>query len=295
MYGIEDAEAAEHAVREVNRTHGLRLAVRGRFADGLQGGAWELAAPDGVRYVLKVRPADPRSPIGEVRRAVERVRDAGYPTPRWPAAIGLGHGLACHVQEFADGDASTPLTSANVGPVLAALELHAGLDPLPSRDRNADALAAATDDGPGSLRQAVAALDAPGAALLGRYDRLLDAAGPVALPVGDLVHGDFNSCNILLREGAVSAVIDIDELGSGTRVLDYAALLREAYVEGYHPDVASRIQQAAEQVAGPAVLAWCAAPAAFFITPFKARHAPTQLPAALERLHHMADALAKAL
>lgn len=289
MYGVEEV------VGEVNRARGLRLAVRGRFAEGLQGGAWELADAEGQSYVLKVRRTDPRASVRDVGLAVERVRGAGYPTPRWVAAGELDNGLAYLVQEFADGTASTPLTPDNIGPVLDTLKLHAGLDPLPSRDRNADALAVATDRGPGGLRHAVAALGASGTALLDRYDRLLDAAGPAALPDGDLVHGDFNSINILLRGGPVSAVIDIDELGSGTRVLDYAALLREAYVEGYHPDVAARIHEAAEQVAGPAVLAWCAAPAAFFIAPFKARHAPDRLDAIVGRLHQLADDLARRL
>ncbi|MGW0659428.1 aminoglycoside phosphotransferase family protein [Streptodolium elevatio] len=295
MYDIKDPQAAAHAVSDANRVWGLRFGLGERFADGLQGGAWNLAEPGGRRAVLKLRRADPRMPIGDVARAVERVRGAGYPTPRWLATGDPGGGLTYHVQEFAYGNASTPLTPDTIRPLLDTLELHAGLDPLPSRDRSAEASASSTGEGPGSLRRAVAALGEPGTALLDRYDRLLAAAGPTPLPGGDLVHGDFNSVNILLRaDGTVSAVIDIDELGSGTRVLDYAALLREAYVEGYHPDVAARIRAAAVRVAGPAVLAWCAAPAAFFIAPFKARHQPHRLAATLDHLHTLADDLAKA-
>lgn len=296
MYDLDNPQTAAQAVAAANHAHGLRFTIRGRFADGLQGGAWQLAEPDGRRAVLKLRRPDARIPIGDVARAVERVRSVGYPTPRWLATGLLDNGVAYHVQEFAYGSASTPLTPATIRPLLDTLDLHAGLDPLPSRDRNADALTAATDDGPDGLRRAVAALGPPGTALLARYDRLLDAAGPTPLPPGDLVHGDFNSINILLRpDHTVSAVIDIDELGSGTRVLDHAALLREAYVEGCHPDVAAHIHTAAEAVAGPAVLAWCTAPAALFIAPFKARHAADQLPQVLTRLHSLAECLTKAL
>jgi aminoglycoside phosphotransferase len=35
----------------------------------------------------------------------------------------------------------------------------------------------------------------------------------VHLPGGDLVHGDFNSCNALLHDGQVSGIIDIEQRG----------------------------------------------------------------------------------
>lgn len=112
------------------------------------------------------------------------------------------------------------------------------------------------------------------------------------LPGGDLVHGDFNTCNVLLDQGRVSAVIDVEELGSGTRVIDYACLLREAYVERYDDEVRLVLRRAGEAIAGPGALAVCAAATAFHIVKFKLRFQPDRIASTLAGLHQLADDLA---
>ncbi|MFE2985007.1 phosphotransferase [Streptomyces sp. NPDC059262] len=54
--------------------------------------------------------------------------------------------------------------------------------------------------------------------LVDACERLLAAHGPVALPTEDLVHGDVRHGNILFDADRVGGVIDIEALGSGTRV-----------------------------------------------------------------------------
>jgi aminoglycoside phosphotransferase (APT) family kinase protein len=110
---------------------------------------------------------------------------------------------------------------------------------------------------------------------------------------GDLVHGDFNSCNILIDDGAVSGVIDVAGFRAGTRVYDYACLLREAYVEDYGDDVIALIHDAARDIAGAGVLAACAASAGEFILEFKQRHEPWRLPEVRTRLERMTSDLAR--
>jgi hypothetical protein len=87
-------------------------------------------------------------------------------------------------------------------------------------------------------------------------------------------------------------VIDLDGLGRGSRVIDHACLLREAYVDGYADDVHRLLLQAGDAVAGRAALAMATAATAFFIVGFKQRHAPAMVPAVLRRLHRLADDLA---
>jgi hypothetical protein len=132
--------------------------------------------------------------------------------------------------------------------------------------------------------------------LLAHFDRVLACYGPVELPGGDLVHGDYNSCNVLMHDGAISGVIDVEALGSGTRAIDYAWLLREAWVVGAGEDVARLIRRAGEAVAGAGVLAVCVAATAFDIVRFQAVHDdPANMPGVLDSLHRLAEDLSKPL
>jgi aminoglycoside/choline kinase family phosphotransferase len=138
----------------------------------------------------------------------------------------------------------------------------------------------------------VRGLGSAGDSLLASYGRLLADAGHACLPDQDMVHGDFNSCNILLHAGGIAGVIDVQDMGSGSRVVDYACLLREAYVEGYGDEVIRLIRRSGEAVAGWATLVLCVAAAAFFIVEFRLRHEPAAVATVLARLHRLADDLA---
>jgi hypothetical protein len=251
----------EDALREFNAQHRATYRLHSRFSSGLQGGAWLLVDDAGRRAILKTAVPDD---IPDLARCVERVRASGYPTPRW-----LGYGSTYAVIEHVEGRSATPLTTVTTPLLLAVLERQAGL--APARDVRRDQPAAGPPE------------------LVARFERL---PKPLSLPVGDLVHGDFNSCNIMLDGGTVSGVIDVDGLGRGTRVYDYACLLREAYVEDYGEEVRTMIRHAAVAVAGPAVLAACAASAAYFIVGFKQRHEPHRMAEIVARLCRMADDVA---
>jgi Ser/Thr protein kinase RdoA (MazF antagonist) len=168
------------------------------------------------------------------------------------------------------------------------IELHAGLDPLPERDWSAYVLTE-LDARKEQLRRS-----APGTGgLVDHYEQLLAQVTPVELPGGDLVHGDFNSCNVLVHQGQVSGAIDIEALGSGTRAIDYAWLLREAYAEGAHDDVIRLIRRAGEAVAGPRALAFCAPFTAMEWLLWMVHHVPHDVPALLDGLHRLAHDLAQ--
>ncbi|MQA80289.1 MAG: phosphotransferase [Streptosporangiales bacterium] len=284
----------EELVAEVGSAHGRRLTVRGRYPSGRQGGAWSVVDGDGAAAVLKWGRDLPAPRMRELAGAVASARAAGYPTPAWLASGVTSGGSWYCLQDVAPGVPSTPLTPATVPLLVEVLERQAGLAPDLTFDWNEQVRAMVSGaDGDGHKR-AVRALGPEGRALVERYDDLLAAYDRVELPAGDLVHGDFNTCNVLLDGGTVSGVIDVMALGVGSRVVDYACLLREAYVEGYGDGVTRRLHEAAAVVAGPAPLALCVAATAFFIVGFKRRHEPDALPRVLTRLHHLADALGEA-
>jgi hypothetical protein len=280
-------------VEHINTAHATRFELRGRCAHGLQGGAWTLADDAGRLAVLKLWPGSGPD-LGPVAAAVGHVRAAGYPTPAWLASGTSASGASYWVQEYVPGRAATPLTASTVGTLVDVLERQAGLDPGPARDWGQRVTAMALSDEDGGLRAVVRGLGSVGGSLLDDYDRLLDRAGGVRLPGRDMVHGDFNSCNILLDEGGgIRGVIDVQDMGTGSRAVDYACLLREAYVQDYGDEVTRVIRRGGEAVAGWAPFVVCVAAAAFFIVGFKLRHEPAAIPATLARLQLLADDLAR--
>ncbi|MGW5360150.1 phosphotransferase [Actinopolymorpha pittospori] len=295
MNDPDDVDYTRRVALEVNAAHSLQLTVRGRCDSGLQGGAWHVADPTGRPAILKWSHPSAPSKVYEVAEVIRRVRADGYPTPAWLAAGVTRDGVSYHVQEFVAGTASTPLTPPKVELLLGVLDRQAGLDPALTHDWSRRVETMALEDPPDGPRRVVQQLGARGQGLLDHFDRLLAGLGTVNLPTSDLVHGDFNSCNILLRDGAVSGVIDVEAVGRGTRAFDHASLLREAYVEGYGPEVAGLIRRAGEAVAGPGVLALCAAAASFDIVGFKLKHEPDRIDQILDRLHQLTDDLAEPL
>jgi aminoglycoside phosphotransferase (APT) family kinase protein len=208
--------------------------------------------------VLKQQPAGSGPDIRRIAAAVARVREAGYPTPAWLASGTTTTGTSYWVQAHVPGRPATPLTTSTAELLVEVLEGQAGLDPVPDQDWGNRVAAMALSDEAGWPRGKMRDLGSAGDALLASYDRLLADAGHVCLPARDMVHGDFNSCNILLRADGVAGVIDVQ----------------------------------GEAVAGWAALALCVAAAAFFIVEFKLRHEPAAVATVLARLHRLADDLA---
>ncbi|MFJ4856421.1 phosphotransferase [Streptomyces sp. NPDC088730] len=144
------------------------------------------------------------------------------------------------------------MTADSALSLVGVLEMHAGLDPGPERrwsqfvtdqmtgHRDEDSQRPAGRDRRDGRKPAQAC------------ERLPAAHGPVTLPSGDLVHGDFRPGNILCHADRISGVIDIEALGSGTRVFDYATLLS---AHGITPEAMDILGTAGERVAGAGALA----------------------------------------
>ncbi|GAB3427436.1 aminoglycoside phosphotransferase/kinase family protein [Flindersiella endophytica] len=285
-------DRALDVVHELNQTHDLRFSLRERCQGGLNGGAWLLADPAGEQAILKWRTHGGTNRIAGQPRLVERIRAAGYPTPAWLAAGITSAGVVYHVQEYVPGEPMTTMTGRTAAQLVEVVERQAGLDPDPGHNWSPYVTRCAREEGPDDPRRVVRGLGTPGAELLDHFDAVLTGYGDIALPAGDLVHGDFNTCNVLAHDGEITGVIDLEAFGSGTRAVDYAWLLREAHVRGAEPEAIAMIRRAGEAVAGPGVLAVCAAATAFDITLFQHHHDPRSVPWTLEGLHRLADDLA---
>jgi aminoglycoside phosphotransferase (APT) family kinase protein len=127
--------------------------------------------------------------------------------------------------------------------------------------------------------------------LIAHFEEVLRGHGPGKVITHDLVHGDMNTSNVLVADRHVSAVIDIEAIGSGTRAIDYAWLLREGFTVGAPVADLEMIRRAGVRAADPAVFATCVAATAFDITAFEAQMAESIEPAAplVRALHALAD------
>ncbi|MGN5631563.1 phosphotransferase family protein [Streptomyces sp. AC154] len=260
-----ETDAALAVLSEANRAHGTGFRLNHRFDDGVQSGAWLLTDGTGAQAVLKWSPdRDWAAQIARAAGGVSKIRSTGYPTPAWLAFGATSEGFGYQIQEFVPGRGESQVTEASALLLVDVLETQAGLDPDPQRCWSRFVTGQMTDHRDENLRRA-AETGATGRKLAHACEQLLAAHGPVSLPSGDLVHGDFRPGNILFHADRINGVIDIEALGSGTRVFDYATLLSAHDIT---PEALDTLCTAGERVAGPGALAYCFAHVVLELTAF---------------------------
>jgi len=202
---------------------GSQVVLLDRLPGGFQGGAMRVELAGGTVAVLKALPwAHPNHLEGarRARRVVEHMRSRGYPTPAW---LGVG-ATASHVWElveFVDGAPVPELTPVLVQQLIEIVELQAGQATEREWDHWAYTWRVATGQEPATAHLPAYSVDV--AALVDRIRRLCaGAAHPPESP--DMVHADLSIGNVLVRDGAVVAVVDIGAAGSGTRAIDLTTL-----------------------------------------------------------------------
>lgn len=290
-------QSAVLAVQDANARGGVAWRLSGRLVGGAQSGAWRLESDQGMSAVLKLaESAGWTSQVLRAEEAVARIRVAGYPTPAWTSVGQTTTGLAYQIQEVVDGEVLDVIGVGEARELIRVLELQRDLDPDPGRCWS-DFLAEEVTSGLPDLRAGAAAAGDAGRDLVTACDRLLDPVeGEIRWPRADMVHGDFRMANVLFRRGSVVGVIDIEALGSGTRVFDYATLLDHSRIDA---EAFELLVQAAVEIAGAGVLRACFARVALDLARFMATAAPPgtdeQLEARIEELGCRVDELDRLL
>lgn len=200
-------------MREVAEALGRRL-VR-RYTSGEFGAA---LVEDGVgrRAILKAMPDVPPWSEGWAASVhlAERLRLTGYPAPRY-LAVGTVAGHRYTLQEELPGAVPRRLTGAHASRLLALAERHAGVatDRPPTWTGYVRAAVAGDHDAEGL---ALVRAAHPGAArLIARATALGPLVAGLALPEGDVVHGDFHHRNLLAEGERVTGVIDWEQATAG--------------------------------------------------------------------------------
>ena len=187
--------------------------------------------------VLKAAPRAHRNHLDETLRAqrvVEHMRRRGYPTPAW-LGVGATATHVWHLMDFVHAAPAPELTPSLVEQLMEIIELQAGQASEPN-DHWSYAWRLATGQESGqdlapSLSTAVAGLSGYSSVVSALVERLRLVCADVPPPreSPDMVHTDLNPSNVLVRDGAVVAVVDIGNAGSGTRATDLINLVWQTF------------------------------------------------------------------
>jgi aminoglycoside phosphotransferase (APT) family kinase protein len=217
---------------DVARVVGAEVTLLSRLPGGFDVGAMRVQLAGGADAVLKAWPRAGSSQLDEAlrtQRVVEHMRGRGYPTPAW-LGVGATDTHVWHLMDFVDAAPATELTPSIVEQLMEIAELQAGQATEPYDHwsyswRLATGKEFGQDLAPG-LTRAVAELSGYSSEVSDLVERLRLVCADFARPraVHDMVHADFKPDNVLVRDGAVVAVVDIGNAGRGTRATDLTTL-----------------------------------------------------------------------
>ena len=221
--GARPEELPVEVLEDVASVVGAEVTLLGRLPGGINAGAVRVQLAGGADAALKAEPRAHPHHLDETLRAqrvVEHMRGHGYPTPAW-LGVGATATHVWHLMDFVDAPAARELTTSLVEELMGIVELQAGQASEP-HDHWSYAWRVVTGQEP-----VVAGLQEHSSEVSALVERSLlvcaDAPPPRAAP--DMVHADLNPGNVLVRDGAVVAVVDIGNAGSGTRATDLTTLL----------------------------------------------------------------------
>ena len=177
------------------------------------------------------------------QRVVEHMRRRGYPTPAW-LGVGATATHVWHLMDFVDAAPVPELTPSLVEQLMEIIELQAG-QASELYDHWSYAWRVATGQEPAvagldfnetpeqsRLGESVARLSEHSSVVSALVERLRFACADVPPPreAPDMVHADLSTpSNVLVRDGAVVAVVDIGNAGSGTRATDLTTILWHSF------------------------------------------------------------------
>lgn len=280
---------------EVNAQLGSHYRWQRRLLGGEQSGA-HLVVEDGRTVVLKWEP--PGWKADQLRQAFPAVRhatDGGWPAARWLRVGELDGGGAFLLQEYVGGSPLSRLDVPAVRAVLAANARQTGLASPDGVDDSGQLEAVLSGDHP--WKSQVARFTPAGAALVQHGDEVTASAGRAAIPVADVVHGDYSGANIMLSADRTTVTfVDCQSAGRGSRARDLADLFRQSFVYPGDDDTGLGLLRAAGvAVAGEQVFARCAVAVTYNnLAWWVENKSPAEFDQACARLHGLFDDLREA-
>jgi hypothetical protein len=214
MYQITPAILLE----EINRKHDMHWRLDHKLTGGILGGAWKLTGK-GRRAVLKVH--DPSSSVPhnpDAAKVVAYIRKHGYPTPKWLVSGFLESGISYSVQEFISGKSLQHLDISAAQIIIDIVQLQRSLQPPTNFNWSTYMVEHVFSEHPSHQKLQVA-----GRAVAHALQEALAIVAPyqdLKLEENEMVHCDLSVSNILVDDGKLAGVVDIDAAGRGCAVYD---------------------------------------------------------------------------
>jgi aminoglycoside phosphotransferase (APT) family kinase protein len=252
-----EKSATAAVLADVNAATGSRWRVKGRLAGGVLGGAWRVRDETTVA-VLKCHDPSSAAPRNvDAPAVVEYIRAHGYPTPAWIAAGTTATGITYSVQEFIPGKPIPRLDIPAAELIIMLVQVQRALSPPTSMSWSA--FMRDHSFGHDESHDRVAASSSPAASALASARALAAPHETSELPDDEMVHCDLSVSNILMHEGQLSGVVDIDATGRGCAAYDALTAALNGTVWPSDPDAVDRLNRFAIDEYGPAPAAIAAA------------------------------------
>src|SRR5262245_5669854 len=239
--GTHPDELPAEVLADVASVVGAEGTLPSRLPGGVNGVPMRVQLAGRANAVLKAVPRAHPNQLDETLRAqrvVEHMRRRGYPTPAW-LGVGATATHVWHLMDFVDAAPAPQLTPSLVEQLMEIIELQAGQASEPydhwsyawrvatGQESAFGGLAFNETPEQSLLRRSIARLSGYSSEVSALVESLRLACADVPPPqeAPDMVHADLNPSNVLVRDGAVVAVVDIGNAGSGTRAEDLTNLV----------------------------------------------------------------------
>jgi Phosphotransferase enzyme family len=228
----------------IREKRALDLRLVGSFAGG-EVGATDVRGADGARYVLKWWPGVDLEAAKQPAALVERLRERGYPVPRYRLVDAIG-GAIVMLQEHLDGVVSDCVSDQVVDDLLRLNDLQADAGGDYQSDTWGDYLLSSLVNGCEGycVHESLRDYDKRTASLIAEIEHVGRSAATDDFPIRDIVHIDFHHRNVLVQGKRVTGVIDWEGCRSGDRAFDLVTLAFGLSVASVSDRARDRVWQA---------------------------------------------------
>ncbi len=214
----------EELLQQVNAISHSDYKLSKQYSGGWQGSAYEVMNSEGQPAVFKW--TTNTAWVNQLKRAepiVDKAIAAGIPTPKFLNIGTLPNGITYHLQEQVVGEPMKELDQQNLELIFGLIDKQKDMN-LDTTQNWSEYVYNVIFNGESGWTEQIEKYSPETKALLEKLMKNTEKARDTHLPTNDLVHGDLNLGNVMVKDGKVTGYIDFASAGKGHRVIDLASL-----------------------------------------------------------------------